>query len=777
MHFGVDWLALCNGHAMRIQLLIPISIIIFFQLPSFGQTPSTPKIRELLFALKNSNPDTSRVNLLLALSNRYFVVAGSNVHKTDSALAFAGQAKTLSDQIHYEKGQANAALTFGKIYQRNGQKELGKAYVQKAISEFNDSQDNRNVAESYLILSDFYDPLNSHEIDLKIHYYETAARYFQLAGASQREADTYNGLGDFHSIQGKQVESITDLKKALQIYESLHTPGLQSTYDLLGTVSSEIGDFKAAIKYGLLALKTAELLKDTTLQLCTIYNRLGVTYSILKQYKEAYFYFQKSIVIANKYNDLNSIMTLTVNISGALLDLNEPQKALLFLKDIEKKYPLKELRYRAFLYSKMIATYTRLKQFPIAQKYVDQLLHFFNNIDKNDSSRDLVYASIIPFFIATKQYSTARSYLMAYQDHSRLGSSAIEMVYNNKWWFQLDSAQAKFPLSLKKYIRYFAFKDSLYNENKSKQIAEIEIQFQTEAKNQEIKSKEQHIELLNRQEKLQQSNIQQAKLTRNMILCGVILLLLLLGVSYNRYLLKRSANQRLEDKQLEINSKNESLQSLVDQKDALLEEKEWLMKEIHHRVKNNLQIVISLLSTQSAYVYDEKASAAIKESQHRMHSISLIHQKLYQMDSRALIQVKDYINDLIDYLRQSFDTGTKVIFEKEIVDLELDASRAVPLGLILNEAITNSLKYAFPGDNNGVINVKLCRKRDHLFNLVIADNGIGLPSTFDVEHCQSLGVNLMKELCKQIGSDLKIKKDKGVSVTLDFTDHHLINIS
>lgn len=163
------------------------------------------------------------------------------------------------------------------------------------------------------------------------------------------------------------------------------------------------------------------------------------------------------------------------------------------------------------------------------------------------------------------------------------------------------------------------------------------------------------------------------------------------GLIYNRYRLKRRSNLVLEQKQGEINAQNELLRKILN-------EKEWLLREIHHRVKNNLQIVISLLNTQSAYLDNEDALVAIRNSQNRMHAMSLIHQKLYQSDNLAEIDMKWYIKELVDYMIECFGTDNKIQFTLETEAIKLDVAQAVPLGLILNEAISNVIKYAFPAD-------------------------------------------------------------------------------
>ena len=171
----------------------------------------------------------------------------------------------------------------------------------------------------------------------------------------------------------------------------------------------------------------------------------------------------------------------------------------------------------------------------------------------------------------------------------------------------------------------------------------MKIAYATEQKDSLIKFKEQNIQLLTKQDQLQKSKLQQGAILRNISFAVVALLIIIMALLYNRYQLKQRTNRKLESQQSEIAKQNLSLQHLVN-------EKEWLLKEIHHRVKNNLQIVMSLLNSQSAYIDNEPALTAIHDSQHRVHAMSLIHQKLYNSENVSSIDMSFYIRELVSYL-------------------------------------------------------------------------------------------------------------------------------
>ncbi|MBD0259802.1 MAG: hypothetical protein ICV83_29135, partial [Cytophagales bacterium] len=236
-----------------------------------------------------------------------------------------------------------------------------------------------------------------------------------------------------------------------------------------------------------------------------------------------------------------------------------------------------------------------------------------------------------------------------------------------------------------------------------------------------------------------------------------------------------------------IHKKNVSLQSLLGEKDALLHEKdrllaekehlltekERLLKEIHHRVKNNLQIVTSLLSTQADSLQDQAALSAIQESQHRVQAMALIHQKLYQAKGVARIDIGAYVEEVVAYLHECYRLFGAVHFELDVEDIELDVTQAVPLGLIINEAITNALKYAFPNGRRGTVTLRLRRLKPHAYALTIRDDGVGLPAHYNPVGSRSLGMTLLHGFSAQLGGELSIVNSGGLHINLVFEEEQL----
>jgi two-component sensor histidine kinase len=247
-----------------------------------------------------------------------------------------------------------------------------------------------------------------------------------------------------------------------------------------------------------------------------------------------------------------------------------------------------------------------------------------------------------------------------------------------------------------------------------------------------------------------------------------LVVLILLLIIYNLYQLKQRKEVQLQEKQAEITKLHELLKKL-------LTEKEWLIREIHHRVKNNLQIVSSLLSTQSAHLKNKDAIEAIQNSQNRMYVISLIHKKLYQTEDPTTIDMKCYISDLTSYMKQCFEIDKKITFTIDTDSISLDVIHAIPLGLILNEAISNALKYAFPDNQQGEVLISLKIQSTQRYNLTISDNGIGFPKGYNLELSESLGMNLMKGLTEQLEGTFDVSSNNGLTININFPTNLALN--
>jgi two-component sensor histidine kinase len=733
------------------------SIFGFFML--FALSVNAQTTGELLKKISQSDADTGKVKLLLALSRQILFKSGATHKDIDSAYRYMKDAQTLSLQLKDLRSQGSTYLMAALIFNKKGDAKQGLAVSQKALALFNKIGDTRNIAESYAIIGQHYGN-EGQELQQKMNYYKKAIALFHRCGAREREATLLVDLGDFEQMINKSDESIAHLLQALAIYKSIGYKSLEGVYNLLGSDYSFLGDHVNGIKYQLLSLKTAEAQKDTSLQLCTINNRLGLAYFGLQKWQDAAESFKKAAAIARKYHDTSSLAIITCNQAIALFKNKRVPESIRALKRVEKMTFFKtNTEERVILNIAIMDDYLALNEYDNAKIYFKKL------IADQEKAQELASAAIvrgiIRYYIATGNYRQAYPYLEKNQELSEKKHVLSFLSMNQLWWFKADSGMGRYQSAIKHYQQHKFLSDSIFSLAKSKQAAIIDMNYKTEKKDKDLLLKSKNIELLNKQALLDKNSLRSEQITRDFLLIGSAMLLLLLGIGYNRYRLKQHTNLQLQTKQAEINAQNLVLENLVIEKD-------WLLKEVHHRVKNNLQIVMSLLSTQSAYLENTAALDAIAESRNRVQAISLIHQKLYSSNNVASIDLSAYISDLVNYLQDCLDTSARNIrFELLIEPVRIDIAQAVPLGLIMNEAITNAIKYAFDEDGGEIIVALQMIGSENLL-LTISDNGKGLSENFDIKNATSLGMEMMKALSKQLGGEFKIKNSKGVTIMIEF---------
>jgi len=240
--------------------------------------------------------------------------------------------------------------------------------------------------------------------------------------------------------------------------------------------------------------------------------------------------------------------------------------------------------------------------------------------------------------------------------------------------------------------------------------------------------------------------------------------------------LNEELEMRVKERTADIIQANENLKIEVQERTlaeehvrASLQEKEVLLKEIHHRVKNNLQIISSLLNLQTDQVNDTGTLRALRDSQTRVRSMALIHEKLYQSKSLAKIEFGEYVQTLAKDLFRSYQRILGDIqLNIQVDEISLDLDYAVPCGLILNELMTNALKYAFPNGRKGTIQIELRANPENTINLRVADNGVGLPTELNVFAAKSLGLQLVNSLVAQVNGKLTVEALAGTAFLISF---------
>ncbi len=735
-----------------------------------GQPHKNGPPNELISLLKNNKTDTGRIALLLKLGKYYIDKPNENKNDLDSAYTFLNQAAILSDDLH---AVAWKNKTLELTAQCDGQASNiphAKVCFMQLIDYYHKTNDKQQEAMHWNALGKLVPADNKNDIIYKMQCFEQALSLFKQTGNKQGEIETLQNIAETHFNNGKPDQAEAELLQVLSRYKAIGYKKLNDTYDLLAEINKSKPDLHKELFYRLELVKNMEATADTS-RSDYYYAKLALAYSDLGMYAQSLANILQSIDIIKRrkkfedfYGDLSLVMF-------DFISEGKPAEGLAFLKKSVIEVPPQNLAQRVDMNEEFANCYKSLKQYDKAEQYYLEMMRLFKVTSFNKdfySTNDAMltdyiyyYQTLGNFYLLTKQFQKAGLYI---NKLLLLPKDAIRPISLRKillMKFRVDSASGNYLSAINHFELYKNLNDSLFNATKSRQIADMLAKY-------ESVKKEQAIKLLESQGRNQYAELQKTTLQRNITFAGIGMLLIMAGLAYKSYRNKQRSNLELQAKQHEINQKNLALQSLVSEKDELLNEKDWLLKEIHHRVKNNLQIVMSLLSTQSAYLQSSDALDAIRQSQNRVQSISLIHQKLYSGSNVASIDMPAYIGDLVNYLRDCFDTGSrKIRFEQLIEPIKMDLAQAVPLGLILNEAITNAIKYAF-AEKEGQVIVALQLIGQDMVMLTIADNGRGLPESFDVKAASSLGMEMIKALSKQLGGSFKIKASPGVTITIEF---------
>ena len=200
---------------------------------------------------------------------------------------------------------------------------------------------------------------------------------------------------------------------------------------------------------------------------------------------------------------------------------------------------------------------------------------------------------------------------------------------------------------------------------------------------------------------------------------------------------------------------------------SLLAEKELILKEVHHRIKNDMNTTMSLLSLQAGTLTEPSSISALNDARSRVDSMSVLYDKLYRSENLREMSIKDYLPSLVDEIVANFPNGKSVKIKKKFDDFILDVRRLQPLGIIINEILTNIMKHAFADRRNGLISVSATLTGNHV-SLVIQDNGIGMPESINFENSTGFGLMLVRMLTKQLDGTIRIEREKGTRIIVEF---------
>jgi two-component sensor histidine kinase/TPR repeat protein len=736
---------------MLTKILVAIS---FFALAgkSFGQRSMPLSKAQLWQETGKEISDSTRQYYYNQLGNIYLKESWGIPKDIDSAFHYLRKAILLGDSANIANREiTNESLTLlASAYMQKNDFAPGVKIFDQVINSYQKTGNKIKKGDTwiskgkYLSFFGLYPEIA--ENDLK-----SALSLFSELNDKQKMVDAYLNLSDFYYRSLKLTFADSTLHKALKASANCKSYRISEVYYFLSSVNRYQGNLNQALKYALESVKAVEAAGNQNL-MGQSYGELALVYQELNQPKQSIYWYRKCLDIRVKNGD-QSVYTTAYFMTVQMIKADESRSAIKILNDLAKNNPPIRHNEKASIFQSLAYCYNAIGAYSTAEAYfLDMIQERYHG---NQWGEELMIANldIGKFYANRQEYKKAKPYLekAAVLNETTTASRRMELQF---LLFKADSAEGNFQAAIQHLEKYKTLNDSIFSVTKSKQIEELLIQYETE-------KKDQNIHLLEKESKLQLGKLIFANQIRNWIMGFAILFLVVSGLLIYNSRLKQRINKKLKDQQKEIEDKNHTLERLV-------KEKEWLVKEIHHRVKNNFQMVMGLLGTQSEYLKTEEAINAMTESQHRVQVMSLIHRKLYQSDNLSAINMAHYIHDLVNYLRDSYDIRQSIHFNLQVDPVELDLTYCVPLGLMLNEAITNSIKYAFPGDRNGAIKISFTRILDDQLLLTIKDNGVGFPPNFDINHSGSLGMKLMKGLSEDIDGEFSINGHNGTEIMLTF---------
>ena len=558
-------------------------------------------------------------------------------------------------------------------------------------------------------------------------------------------AKTERNLGTFYRLKGNYPDALSHYTRALAIYENINDgAGVGTTLGNIGNVYWNQNNYPKALDYYLKALNNSERLGDKN-GIATNLGNIGSTYYNQGNYGEALDYYFKALKISDKVGDKNIITNNLGNIGGVYSiegDLAGTHGDTILMK--QKYYQALEYYFKAL---------------KVAQEAGNK-----NAIAYELGNIGALYISA-PSLKPTqgenkKGLALAEEYLMEELKIQNEISSLEGLKRSHQSLSELYIKKGEFKSALEHYKQFISVRDSIFNRENIQKFVRTEMNYEFDKK-----------ETLARQSEQKQIVI------RNAFIAGFVFVLILSILIFSGYRSKQKTNFELDIKNKKIETAIltiEKQKEMVDEKNnslqRLLIDKELLLKEIHHRVKNNLQIISSLLNLQSSTMTDKKVINALKQSQSRVNTMAILHNKLYQTEDFSNVSISKYIAQLVSSISDSFKTEDCNIEFKIDADerIKFNIDTAIPLGLIINELITNAFKYAFIGKDKGIISIELHRSEGNNFRFTFGDNGSGLPNNFKEKLSQSIGLELVEMLVKQLNGSLEIINNNGVRFNISF---------
>ena len=685
---------------------------------------------------------------LLVLLGAYYAFQPDAYHTSkDSAVLFLSQARDESQALHEPAWGRQALCLLGKVFLSGNALEQGNAFFRQLTDECAAAGDLAGEARAWMYRG-LYTVYSPGTTDDRIAYLEKARALYRRQKNPEGEINALMDIGYLWVSSLQMVKGEDAFRQALHLEDSIGFPYTHYTTDAIAMATFYEGRYGEPLKYSLQCVRTAEATKDS-IGWAYFYNRVGTLIGFQESRRaECLRWLERSLDRFIRAGGDPSLYRDLTTLTFIMIDDGRSAEALAQALHIAKLYPPTGPVDQLYYYLMMGDCYTELKKYDLAEKNYFKVAMLEKKAEsmRGTFSRAYINARIGSFYFKTGRYPIAKEYCRQFlSDPSHLNVPIIIAMEVQKMLFVIDSASGQSTPAIRHLQQYLHFLDSNFNISERRQAEDLSMQYETEKKENEIRIRDQHIHSLIQADLLKQASLKRAALLRNITIAAIGVLLIIGGLLYRQYRQKQRVNRVME---------------------RLLAEKEWLLKEVHHRVKNNLHTVISLLESQAEHLEND-ALEAIESSQHRIYAMSLIHQKIYQSDDIKTIDMANYLPEFIRYLMDSFGRPANIRIRLDLAAIRFGVSQAIPVALIINEAVTNAIKYAFPEGRPGEIVIGLHAVGEQI-ELSVADNGIGMDPALLHAELNTLGIELIKGLSMEIEGRIAIETDKGTRITVLF---------
>jgi two-component sensor histidine kinase len=623
----------------------------------------------------------------------------------------------------YQNNQSSDSL-LKKAYSST-EPSIGLKLAKQALFEAKRINNKTVIIKSLNLIAEFY--WNSRNYDSTKNYARNALLEADRYHIDSLKGDSWLYLGMVSYEAGNFKKSIEEYKRASSAYKQANQlPSLATSYLNIGVSERKLSKYAEAVSYYLLSAGIFEALKNNEYLSSTL-NSIALCFVELNNYPKALEYNKKSLVIRQKLNDRQAIAQSLNNIGFTFKRYKQPDSAIYYLnKSLAMYKPEKDSSEIVLTLQNLGSSWKMKGDLKKAENYVKRSLHIAANYGMTEEiARG--NADLAEIYTQQKKYGQALTAInITNSTAQKLKLPELLMdAYTIK--YNLYSRAGDFKNALLYLNKRGDLKDSLFSVAKNRTIDELEIKYQTDQKIKDIAA-------LHLQNSLGQKIVKQQKLSIIVLVIAAVLLLLLFAIAYNSFRIKNKANQRIQT----------------------------LMRDLHHRVKNNLQILSGLFSMQIENLSDENTKIALRENEARLTSMNLIHNKLYLDNTTTKIEMNDYLTKLLNHIKDSFGVykQREVSLRIDVGNIMLEADKAVAIGLIANELTTNAFKYAFTEAGGEIhLGLKLIEKSKLL--LTLWDNGVGLKEE-NKDKAPSFGLRLVNLMARQLNSTLIIKSNPGV---------------